>query len=149
PTRPSIDQFDDYVGRTLERVVDGYRTDGFLQQLDLTFTLPTPRPPSSTEAEVAKQAGFRDLMAERIASAAEHLREATVKDPADIDAWIYLAWAEAQIGHGSQASEAIEHAKALGGDDFATRLISLDISLFANPNLNLDGASHTLRWELS
>jgi len=43
----------------------------------------------------------------------------------------------------------MEHAKALGGDDFATRLLSLDIALFADPTLDLDGANQTLRWELS
>src|SRR5262249_23377908 len=148
PMAPSIDQFDDYVGRTLERAAAS-RPDGFLQKVSLTFTLPVPRAPTKSDGEIAKQAGFRDLMADRTASAAQHLREATVEDPSEIDAWIYLGWAEAQIGHAAAANEAIEHARALGADDFATRLIALDIAVFANHSFDLDHASQTLRWELS
>jgi tetratricopeptide (TPR) repeat protein len=149
PTRPSVDRFDDYVGRTLERAAGEFRSNGFWQRLELTFTLPAPRLTSTSDAELAKQGGFRDLIAERLASAAQHLREATIKDPADIDAWIYLGWTEAQLGHYSRARDAMGQAQALGTDDFVTRMISLDIDLFANPALNLDSANQVLRRELS
>lgn len=149
PTRMSLDRFDDYVGRTLERAADEFKTGGFSQQLDISFTLPQPRPPANAETEVAKHAGFRALDAGDIASAAAHLSHAARKDPTDIDAWIYLGWAEAQRGRKVAADAAVEQAVALGADDFAARLLYFDITLFGDPNLNLQMVDPVLRSELS
>jgi Tfp pilus assembly protein PilF len=149
PTRLSVDRFDDYVGRTLERVTDQFAAANFWQQLNISFTLPKPRPALNTEAEVAKQAGFRALEIDQTAAAAGKLSEATKKDPTDIDAWLYLGWSEAQLGHQAAAANAIERALALGADDFATRVLYLDIALFANPKLDLKTANYALRNELS
>ena len=149
PTRLSVDRFDDYVGRTLEQAADGFKAGGLSRQLDITFSLPRPRPPSNADAEIAKQAGFRSLDAGDLASAAVHLADATRRDPTDIDAWIYLGWAEAQRGRQAAADAAIEQAVALGADDFAARLLYFDITLFTNPNLNLQTVDPLLRRELS
>jgi Flp pilus assembly protein TadD len=149
PTRLSVDRFDDYVGRTLEQAADGFSASGFLRQLDITFSLPKPRAPTNAEVEVAKQAGFRALDAEQLASAASHLEEATRRDPTDIDAWMYLAWTEAQRGRHDAADAAVQQAMALGADELAMRLLYLDIVLFAKPKLDLQVIDPLLRRELS
>jgi Tfp pilus assembly protein PilF len=148
PTRLSIDRFDDYVGQTLERAADEFNAGGFHQPLAISFTLPKPRAPANGEAEVAKQAGFRALDAGDAAAAAVHLSDATRKDPTDIEAWIYLGWTEAQRGRKAAADAAVEQAVALGADDFAARLLYFDISLFADPSLDLQTVDPVLRSEL-
>jgi tetratricopeptide (TPR) repeat protein len=149
PTRRSLDQFDDYVGNFLEQTAENFRSGDFVQRLSLTFTLPAQQIGGSPLAEIAKLAGLRELAEKRPDSASRRFRDATVKDPTDVDAWVYLALAEVQAGRNAEAGRAIEQAQALDPNDALVKETSLQIAWLVNPKLMLDAVESTLRRELS
>jgi tetratricopeptide (TPR) repeat protein len=149
PTRRSLDRFDDDVGGTFERAAADFQGDGFMQRVTLTFTLATQQVGGSPAAELAKVAGRRLLQRNEPAAASQRFREATAKDPLDIDAWIYLAWAEAKAGNHPQARSAIEQARVIDPNDSMVRKIAAQIALFATRDFAFDAIEPILRRELS
>jgi tetratricopeptide (TPR) repeat protein len=131
PTRRSLDRFDDDVGVTFERAAADFQGDGFMRRVALTFTLATQQVGGSPAAELAKVAGRRLLQRNEPAAASQRFREATAKDPVDIDAWIYLAHAEAQAGNQVQARSAIEQARAIDPNDSMARKVAAQIAFLA------------------
>jgi len=150
PTRRAIDRFDDFVGQTLERSTDLFRDAGpFARTISLTFTLSSQGFVGSAEIESAKLAGLRDLDRGQPWSAATHFRDAVRQDPADLDAWIYLARAAALASEFKEARDAIERALALDSDDVAARTIALEIAWLADPSFDLKAQDPTILRELS
>jgi tetratricopeptide (TPR) repeat protein len=131
PTRRSLDRFDNDVGATFEQAARDFPSDGFVRRLSLTFTLATQQAGGSPAAELAKVAGRRLLQRKELAAASQKFREATAKDPLDIDAWIYLAWAEAKAGNQLQARGAIEQAQAIDPNDSIVRKAAVQIAFLA------------------
>jgi len=149
PTRRSLDRFDDDVGAMFERAAADFQGDGFMQRVALTFMLATQQVGGSPAAELAKVAGRRLLQKNEPAAADQRFREATAKDPLDIDAWIYLAWAEAKAGNHPQARGAIEQARLIDPNDSAVRKVAVQIPRLASRDFAFDAVDPILRRELS
>jgi tetratricopeptide (TPR) repeat protein len=149
PTRRSLDRFDDEVAATFERTVADFRGDRFIGRVALTFTLATQQVGGSPAAELAKLAGRRLMGRNEPVAASQRFREATVKDPVDIDAWIYLALAEARAGQHLQAREAIEQARAIDPNDSLVRKVAVQIGRLATRDFAFDAVDPILRRELS
>jgi tetratricopeptide (TPR) repeat protein len=149
PTRRSLDRFDDHVGTAFERAALDFQTDGFVRHLSLTFALASQQVGGSPAAELAKAAGKHLLAENQPVRASQRFREATTKDPVDIDAWIYLAWAEAQAGQHLPAREAIEQARAIDPNDSVVRKVAVQLARLATRDFVFDAVDPIQRRELS
>ena len=156
PTRRSIDRFDDEVVATLEQAVRHFGDGRFVHRVPLTFTLPTQLGDTDNPATIlakatavlARDTGVRLLRQNLPKSASERLREATLKDPLDIDAWIYLALAEARAGNDLQARSALEQAQALDPQDPLVNSVATQLTYLADPS-SLGAFGQVERRELS
>ena len=147
-SRHSTDPFEDDIAPRLERAAASFHGNGFVERAALTFRL-TRQVGGSPAAELAIGTGLRLLALGAFVLASNNFAEATRADPFNVDAWAYLALAEAQSGNYASAQSALDHAEALAANDIFVRAIAARIAILANPKLSLNTIDPLVRRAVS
>jgi tetratricopeptide (TPR) repeat protein len=145
--RHSLDSYQDAVTATLEYTVDNFpRRQTFVQNLDLTFTLPQGGDRTRTRIEYRILAGQTALAAQQYDLARTRFLEVLQEDPFCAEAWAALGSARSSLGQHQEAMTAIGRALELEPENLDFKETKITIFRGAGKNLDLSGEDgQTLR----
>ena len=148
PRAAAVDRYADPVASALEGAADGFASDRFAQRVTFSVPLARPNEEDALAAREEMREGRHALEAGDYDEAVARFRDASQREPLDVDAWIQLARAESLADNPQGARDAVARALELEPSDPLVRVTAFEVERRTDPRHALQALDQATRLAL-